>query len=702
MKQVGAPDTSRVQIKKGEMLPFYWFDITLPELVCARPTQSRNRYSWSGGCDLCSLGMIPLRVRSINQLNLRSLRVNVELQPGTGGSGTIVSMRDEDPHGEGSLFRIENHSPFQVFISQDGVLANPASVMLRNDTSLSCDMIQPGERTSYALDVPWRQGKYAGRTSASMAELLLLRCALAPLSTRDGVESTKLVSFSRVGDSIRLSPSKLSSTVGSFVATELLGVRVLGVIGTDNQTRTLRFILMQKEVTPTSYIGNAMRDTISPMPSFMSVESVPRNDDDDSRTKALLDAATDASQQLNAGSLPNETEATNQAFFGTGICKRPPLEMPDKAHPNLHDDSTDTGDEFSCELSFSGFTFSIIDSSPTELAVVSLHDVRVGASWNSLGKEYARSRIVVGWFQLDNHCPNSVYPVAIRPTIKADGNWKDKDDADVEHVKKAFTADEPFLELKIEFAPRHRTGIQSLSAGASLHDVEIFLDLAFILRMQRWWLGIQDHVMSATGNREWGFVDSRETWDLPNIEQKTGRTISHQSMYFQRLTILPCKVTLSVAPVRALAKHQEEFEGEEASAIHAAVRKGDLLVGEGSGVLGVKIGSKNQTAISVVQGMLKSILVDALLRCDGASLNFEGKDIHDAFLPQNSTLFTSNTFVHTHVSFLHQRCRIVQPYIEQSTASYISRSALPCIAHCQCPCTYRLPCCIRKSAWFDA
>jgi len=580
---------------------------------------------------MCTLGMIPLRVRrtdgSIDNLNLRSLRVNVELQPGTVGSGTIISIRDEDPHGEGSLFRIENHSPFDLFVAQDGVLANPASVLLRNDSSLSCDRIQPGESTSYALDVPWRQGKYAGRTSASMSELLLLRCALAPLSTRDGVESTKVVCFDRVGDSIRLSPSRLTS-IGSHVATGLLGVRVAGVVGTDGPTRTLRFILMQKEVTTTGYIGNAMRDTISPMPSFMTGEPAPHVDDDDSRTKALLDAAANAAQLLNAGNLPDETEATKQAFFGTGICKRPPLEMKDKPHTNLHEDNNDAGDDITCELSCSGFVFSIIDSSPTELAVISLHGVRAGATWNSLRNDYARSRILVGWFQLDNHCPGSVYPVALRPRLKVDGSWKDEEGSNVENAKKPFTADKPFLELKVDFAPRHRTGIQSLSAGASLHDVEIFLDLAFILRMQHWWLGIQNHIIYASGNSASVFVDSQETWNLPSIDhlikQKTGQTISHQSMYFHRLTILPCNVTLSVAPVRALARHQEEFEGEEASAIHAAVRKGDLLVGEGSGVLGVKIGSKNQTAISVVQGMLKSILVDALLRCDGASLNFEG------------------------------------------------------------------------------
>jgi hypothetical protein len=139
--------------------------------------------------------------------------------------------------------------------------------------------------------------------------------------------------------------------------------------------------------------------------------------------------------------------------------------------------------------------------------------------------------------------------------------------------------------------------------------------------------------------------DSQDVWELPNIDkaQKTAKSISYQSpnaLFFQRLTILPCKVKLSVAPVRALTKYEEEFEGPEISSIHAAVRKGDLLVGEGSaGVFGVKIGSKNLTAISVVQGMAKSILVDALLRCDGALLDFEGVALfnHTSNSPQLMT-----------------------------------------------------------------
>jgi len=630
-------------------VPFYWYDGLLPELVCARPAQSRNRFKWSGGFDVCTLGMLPIRIRridgSIDQSNLRSMRVNVELQPSTGGSGTIISLRDEHPQGEGSLFRIENHTPFPIFVAQDGVLANP----FQNDTSTSqCDVVQPHEYTSYALDVPWRQGKYTGRSSASTAELLLLRCALAPLSTREGVESTKVVCFEKVGHYIRLSPSKLSLLIGSAVATELLGVRVLGIVGEDGPTRTLRFVLMNKEISSTSYIGNAVRETIHPMHSFsMSAESKPQHNEDINRSKLLQNAARYTSQLLQEGSLLNEREATKQAFFGTGVCKRI---VDKKVTVHSQENSDHVGNEIQLELKCSGIIFSIIDSSPSEIAVLSLHDLQVGASWNSSGTEYAQIKVVVGWCQLDNHCPGSSYPVALRPKVKPTDHATSKDNNIDHDVKKAFTADKPFLEVLIDIAPAHRTGIQSLTGGVSLHDVEIYVDIAFILRIQHYLLGIQDHIHDATGIRTHKFVENQDNWGLPSdieqlLKQKSGKTISHQSMYFQRLTILPCKVKLSVAPVRALTKYQEQFEGQEASAIHAAVRKGDLLVGEGSaGGLGVKIGSKNRTAMSVVQGMMKSILVDALLRLDGASLNFEGMCVQfyfvDLSIPHN--LFSLN------------------------------------------------------------
>lgn len=613
VKQVGAPDASRLMLPRRSTLPFYWFDGALPELVCARPAGLAG-FKWSGGFDLCTLGMLPLRVRQNNRgrsnSNLKSMRVSVELQPGTGGTGTIITMKDEDPAGEGSLFRIENHSPFQIFVSQDGVLANPSL----SGKESSCDSIDPGESTSYALDVPWRQGKYEGRTSASMLELLMLRCSLAPLSTREGVESTKVVSFSEVGNFIRLSPYKLASAFNSSVASELLGVRVLGMVGSDGPTRCLRFVLTKIEVTTSSVIGKAVRE-INPVPTFMTDDSNSQLEASKSpMERKFLSSCAETSLSLKAGELLTESEASRAAFFGTGVCQS-------AGDDSRVAQSSSANDEYSCELLFSGFAFSFIDSSPAELAVLSLHDVKVDATWDSQRKGYAKSTVIVGWLQLDNHCPGALYPVALCPRPRK----ADYDESD----KKLFTAEKPFLELQLDFAPRHRTGIQCLSAGVALRDAFIFIDLAFIMRVQRYLSRLQEHMMVSTG-KSYVFVDSQGSWDPPNIDElikkmtSTTVEVDNKSIFLQRLTILPCKVKLSVAPAQALTKYQEKFEGEEAAAIHAAVRKGDILVGEGSGGLGVKIGGKNRTALAVMQGMLKSILVDALIRCDGASLNFDG------------------------------------------------------------------------------
>eukprot|EP00553_Chaetoceros_curvisetus_P009045 CAMPEP_0204635410 /NCGR_PEP_ID=MMETSP0717-20131115/31467_1 /ASSEMBLY_ACC=CAM_ASM_000666 /TAXON_ID=230516 /ORGANISM="Chaetoceros curvisetus" /LENGTH=455 /DNA_ID=CAMNT_0051654151 /DNA_START=104 /DNA_END=1471 /DNA_ORIENTATION=- len=111
-------------------------------------------------------------------------------------------------------------------------------------------------------------------------------------------------------------------------------------------------------------------------------------------------------------------------------------------------------------------------------------------------------------------------------------------------------------------------------------------------------------------------------------------------MYFGGLTFMPFTLKLSVAPAVALTSAQAALEGPEAGAIHAAVRKGDLLIGsQADGVLGVKIGSKNRTALAVIRGIFKSILVDSLLRCNDVSMNFSGLALrnHLSTIPQLKT-----------------------------------------------------------------
>lgn len=263
IKQSGAPDESAVLVEPGDVVPFFWADFRLPELVSLRPVlddhNGYRKYRWSGGFDVCTLGMTAIRLRRSrlssaskgDSTSLKSIRTLVEIRSGTGGTGINVSFKEENPSGNGSLFRIENLSPFLIWIAQDGVLANPSSStnasaqperrFLDDHARTDGDLVEPGDCTAFALDVPFRQGKYAGRKAASMSELTRVRVGLAPLSSRDGVESTKVVSLSVVGETVKLSPAKLSSIGGFDIRTHLVDLRVLGVVTTDGPTRVLRF-----------------------------------------------------------------------------------------------------------------------------------------------------------------------------------------------------------------------------------------------------------------------------------------------------------------------------------------------------------------------------------------------------------------------------------------------------------------------------
>ena len=92
---------------------------------------------------------------------------------------------------------------------------------------------------------------------------------------------------------------------------------------------------------------------------------------------------------------------------------------------------------------------------------------------------------------------------------------------------------------------------------------------------------------------------------------------------------------------------REALEGELAAAIHLAVRKGDVKLGDSKiALLGVRVGHTNSTPLAVVRGVFKSIVVDALLRLDGAKLNFAGVSLrnHTSTSSQLSTHLGAHYF----------------------------------------------------------
>jgi hypothetical protein len=113
-------------------------------------------------------------------------------------------------------------------------------------------------------------------------------------------------------------------------------------------------------------------------------------------------------------------------------------------------------------------------------------------------------------------------------------------------------------------------------------DAALSLDLAFIIRFQRFLSGLLEHVNRHIRQlpRSYDVSQSRETWVGPNLSRiLSGRVISSDKiissdyMYFQALSVMPFAVKLSVAPANALTYAQALMEGEEAAAIHAAVRR---------------------------------------------------------------------------------------------------------------------------------
>jgi len=686
LKQVGASDASSIAIKCGETVPFHWSDFRLPELVCVQPLSQSNMkregdsshfaacpgdqaYRWSGGFDICHLGMTALRIRSISDYNatvLRTIRAHIEIRPGTGSTGLILSLREEDPSGLGSLFRIENRTPFPIWYCQDGVLANPMAadhqkiIQFSPDgrahpvpedpsaedlSGANGDMARPFHQVAFGLDVPFRQGKYAGREEASMEELLRLRVCLAPIHSRDGIESTKILRFSSVGNYTRLGPSRLIQTLGEELATDLLGIRIVGLVCADGPTRVLRFALMEKEISASSTLGNAVRQVLQ----FQNKRG--------SEAQLTYEAAEKTAELSKKSQIPNELTAMRQAYFGRDLFECPIDEArsrlfgapytevsstgsrSDAANtsydPNSETNEGTSDERYSFRALFKGFTLSVVDQVPSEIAVISLRDVIASAKWNEQRTTDALAVVSVGWLQIDNHCPNAQYPVALYPYHR---------DQDAESEIASDRADgsqlgrrHPFLNIGLTFAPRHSSGIVCLrSVSIEPRDVVVALDLAFVMRFQRFLLSVQHRYEQSvsTGHSltdQVRLVD-QDTWELPDLEKifKSRSTTAasaaggSEKLYFEGLSISPCSIRLSVAPSKALTPAQAALEGPEAASIHAAVRKGDVLLGDGSGVLGVKVGSTNRTAAAVIQGVFKSILVDALLRCDGASLNFSG------------------------------------------------------------------------------
>ncbi|CAJ1945620.1 unnamed protein product [Cylindrotheca closterium] len=655
-KQCGASDDTMLRLGPQESKPFFWADFRLPKLVSVRPSgyslRGTDKYRWSGGFDICNIGMVPIRVRGRmvgsneqSKEDRQSLRATVEVRPGTGGSGRNIALKEEDPEGDGSLFRIENTSTFPIWLAQDGNLVNPLSSASTENgahglgeelTQIDGDLIRPNEKFSFALDVPYRQGKYANRKEASISDLMSLRVALAPLSSRAGVETVKSIRLTTVGVSLRLNASKL---VGSFLpgSREMLQqMRVLGIVTTDGPTRVLRFCLISHPAP--DVFRNAFEEvSYMSMSQNRSKERIKDHRQQDF-TREISDATTATVTILKSNELPTEEEARGKALAEAGASSKK-SDKPRTTFRGLEDET------YSIRADFGGFLFSLVDSVPSEIALASVKSITALARWNKLRTSDATMIASIGWIQVDNHVPSAPFKVALRP--EKSGHSTDS----MDNTSNAQSQSSPLLVLALSFAPKHKSGIMCLrSVTIAPGNIMVAIDLAFLVRIQRFAQGLQGHFQNADGWKSIrsGMVYAEQKKHIPFpkfdssdevLERAALFASENQNLYFQALTILPCNINFSVAPARALSPAQAALEGAETAAIHVAVRKGDVKVGNSSALLGVRVGRRNKTPLSVVRGVFKSIVVDALIRLDGASLDLAGVGLrnHISTGPQLTT-----------------------------------------------------------------
>lgn len=338
-------------------------------------------------------------------------------------------------------------------------------------------------------------------------------------------------------------------------------------------------------------------------------------------TPQVTQGINEAIKMAAKGSIPLESDAKRSAIFANV--------KPNSDNSDDHADGGFSDKIFSFRMEFSGFIFSLVDSSPSEIAVASLRNVNALARWNNLRSTDATLLLSIGWLQVDNHIPSAPFKVAVRPDMS-------KHQEDSEGPDSA-----PLLVIAVAFAPKHKSKIIVLrSVTVAPRNMVIAIDLAFLVRLQRFFVGLQDHLRMRQQDVHSGlrssfsdgiFEDQKKTIPFPSFEspekqlEQIAAFSENQKMYFQGLTILPTNIKLSVAPAKALTSEQANLEGKEMASIHEAVRKGDVAVGSSSsGPLGVRVGRKNRTPLAVVRGVFKSIVVDALLRLSGASLNFHG------------------------------------------------------------------------------
>lgn len=169
----------------------------------------------------------------------------------------------------------------------------------------------------------------------------------------------------------------------------------------------------------------------------------------------LQQVTLDSSLRAVKMDAPRENEAIRNAFFGSTASG-------DDIKASLHSGRLEAEQDdtiYSFRASLCGFSCSLIDKVPSEIALVTLKDVEISTNWNKKRTTDGTVLVSIGWLQVDNFVPSAPFPVAVCP-VKQDSDELKAVDENGEGI---YVDDDkgpsPLLLIGLTFAPKHKSGI---------------------------------------------------------------------------------------------------------------------------------------------------------------------------------------------------------------------------------------------------
>lgn len=174
-------------------------------------------------------------------------------------------------------------------------------------------------------------------------------------------------------------------------------------------------------------------------------------------TQLIVHAANETVIARCKEKLPTEIEVMNKKLYRKTNSSVGTAEMSSEQNGDL---------QISLRVSLRGLVVSLVDSAPSEIAVLTLKNVNAIASWNIYRTTNAAVIITVTDLQVDNMISNAPYPVAVSPIRELNNTNQGRECSKERVTDESGAPVPPVLVIGLSFAPKHKTGtVVSVSAS---------------------------------------------------------------------------------------------------------------------------------------------------------------------------------------------------------------------------------------------